>query len=245
MHLTVHKILYWYWSEIATVIVLSPPTWIFLGIFCFVFLKFVFCSCFAWKVIRSDVSCTTHFNILDKFSYIFIPVDGLLIWSMGRYLTSGMNILPTSNPRVILSVLGHPDFSLVAFLYIYKYIYLFIYIFFIFINKYFQPHVLIPFFSLVVRPLQCTQMSWLRTLSQCVASCEFISTVVCWCAVSYNCHFHISHLKCSSEKLAVNWLPVLLQFFSITSPNLMLLFLQGGRTIFLSWFIMHMMNSYI
>lgn len=167
---------------------------------------------------------------------------------MGRYLTSGMNIPPTSNPRVILSVLCHPDFSVVAFVCtcIYIYIYICTYIsFFIFINKYFQPHILIPFFSLVVRPLQCTQMSWLRTLSQCVASCEFISTVVCWCAVSYNCHFHISRLKCSSEKLAVNWLPVLLQFFCIRSPNLMLLFLQGGRTIFLSWFIMHMMNSYI
>lgn len=130
MHLTVHKILYWYWSEIATVIVLSPPTWIFLGIFCFVFLKFVFCSCFAWKAIRSDVSCTTHFNILDKFSYVFIPVDRLLIWFMGRYLTSGMNIPPTSNPRVILSVLCHPDFSVVAFVCtcIYIYIYLYIYI---------------------------------------------------------------------------------------------------------------------
>lgn len=141
MHLTVHKIFYWYWSEIATVIVFSPPTWIFLSTFFFAFLKFVFCSCFAWRVIRSDVSCTTHFNILDKLSYIFIPVDRFLIWSVGRYLTSRMNILPTRNPRAILSVFCYPD----SFYY-----YLFIY---------FQARLLISFFSLVVvGTLQCKQM---------------------------------------------------------------------------------------
>lgn len=125
-HLTVHEIFYWYWSEIATVIVFSSPTWIFLGTFCFAFLKFVFCSCFAWKVIRSDVSCTTHFNILGKLSYVFIPVDGFLIWSMGRYLTRGMNILPTRNPRVILSVFCYPDsFYYFFYLFISKHAYQF------------------------------------------------------------------------------------------------------------------------
>lgn len=141
-----------------------------------------------------------------------------------------MNILPTRNPRAILSAFCHPD----SF---YYYFYLIIY---------FQARLPISFFSLaVVGTLQCKQMPWLRTLSQFVASCEFSSTVVCWCAVSYNCHFPISHLKCSLQKLAVNWLPVLQQFFSIRNPNLMLLFLQGGRTIFLSWFIISVMNSYI
>lgn len=110
MHLAVHKIFYWYWSEIAAVIVFSPPTWISLSTFYFAVLKFGFCSCFAWKVIRSDVSCTTHFNILDKLSYVFIPVDRFLIWSMGRYLTSRINIPPTRNPRAILSVFCRHDF---------------------------------------------------------------------------------------------------------------------------------------
>lgn len=123
MHLAVHKIFYWYWSEIAAVIVFSPPTWISLSTFYFAFLKFGFCSCFAWKVIRSDVSCTTHFNILDKLSYVFIPVDRFLIWSMGRYLTRGMNIPQTRNPRAILWVFCHHDVLKLLFLFIYLLIY--------------------------------------------------------------------------------------------------------------------------
>lgn len=130
---------------------------------------------------------------------------------MGRYLTSGMNILPTRNPRVILSVFCHLTL----------YYYLFIC---------FQARLAILFFFLiVVGALQCKQMSWLRTLSQFVASCEFSSTVVCWCAVSCDCHFPISHLKCSLQKLAVNWLPVLQQFFSIRNHNLMLYFCREGE----------------
>lgn len=120
MHLAVHKIFYWYWSEIAAVIVFSRQTWISLSTFYFAFLKFGFCSCFAWKVIRSDVSCTTHFNILDKLRYVFIPVDRFLIWSMGRYLTSGVNIPPARSSRVILSVFCHHDFLLLLlFLFVY------------------------------------------------------------------------------------------------------------------------------
>lgn len=140
-----------------------------------------------------------------------------------------MNILRTRNPRAILSVFCHPD-------YFYDYLYLFI-------SK--HAYQLRSSRWLLSGLLQCKQMSRLRTLSQFVASCEFSSTVVFWCAVSYNCHFPIPHLKRSLQKLPVNWLLVLQQFFSIRNPNLMLLFLQGGKTIFPSWFIMSMMNSYI
>lgn len=148
---------------------------------------------------------------------------------MGRYLTRGMNIRRTRNPRAILSVFCHPDCF-------YDYLYLCI-------SK--HAYQLRSSRWLLSGLLRCKQMSRLRTLSQFVASCEFSSTVVFWCAVSYNCHFPIPHLKHSLQKLPVNWLLVLQQFFSIRNPNLMLLFLQGGKTIFPSWFIMSMMNSYI
>lgn len=140
---------------------------------------------------------------------------------MGRYLTSRMNIPPTRSPRAILSVFCHHDFFLLL-------LYLFVYLF---------PSMLTNFMLFVVRPLQCKQVSWLRTLSQFAA--RFSCTVVCQCAESCSCYFLVSHVKCRS------WLLIGSQSSSsVRNPSLMF-FLQGGRTIFPSWFIMSMMNSYI
>lgn len=149
---------------------------------------------------------------------------------MGRYLTTGMNILPQETPERFCQSLAILTLFIITLIYL-------------FTSKHaYQFHSSLWLLSGLSNVSRCH--GW-RTLSQFVASCEFSSTVVCWCAVSCNCHFPISHLKCSLQKLAVNWLLVLQQFCTIRNPNLMLLFLQGGKNIFSSWFIMLMMNSYI